>query len=246
MTKTESPAATRAALLDVLEQLVRSRRAIRHFRPDPLPDGLLLRLLDLARWAPSGYNLQPAHFVIVTDPDRKAALHGACMSQRQILEAPAIVVFVGDRRVYQTNFEPMLQAERDAGTLSPQYESLLRQFVPLAFEQGPLGVGWLWKALIAPLGRFFAPIPSIPAVWKEVWLTKQVALAAMNFMLAATAAGLATVPMEGFDAVRVRRALDIPRWGCVVLVVPLGYASEESPSGKTRFDLSRMTHRERW
>ena len=60
----------------------------------------------------------------------------------------------------------------------------------------------------------------------------------MNFMLGATAAGLATVPMEGFDASRVRRVLDIPRWGCVVLVVPIGYAAEDSPSNKTRFGLS--------
>lgn len=230
----------------MLEHLVRSRRAIRRFRNDPLPDSVLTRLLDLARWAPSGYNLQPAHFVIVTDPARKLALHAACMSQTQILEAPVTVVFVGDRRVYRNNFEPMLQSERDAGSLSPQYESALRQFVPLAFEQGPLGAGWLWKALLAPLGRFFAPIPSIPAVWKETWLTKQVALAAMNFMLAAAAGGLATVPMEGFDATRVRRALEIPRWGCVVLVVPVGYAAEDSLSSKTRFELSRMTHRERW
>lgn len=244
---TSAAASDAAALtLPAFEQLVRTRRAVRHFRPDSLPEGMLERLLELARWAPSGYNLQPAHFVIVSDPAGKQALQRACMGQPQVLEAPAVVVFVGDRRVYENNFEAMIAAERQAGTLSPQYESALRKFVPLAFKQGPFGIGWLWKALLAPLARRFVPIPSIPAVRKEAWLSKQVSLAAMNFMLGATAAGLATVPMEGFDALRVRRALQIPRWGCVVLVVPVGYAAETSTSNKTRFELGRMTHRERW
>ena len=57
--------------LESFETLVRSRRATRRFKRDPIPDGLLARVLDTARWAPSGYNLQPTHFVVVTDPALK-------------------------------------------------------------------------------------------------------------------------------------------------------------------------------
>jgi nitroreductase len=231
--------------LDVFESLVRSRRSIRHFAPDPIPDELLQRLLDCARWAPSGYNLQPTHFVVVTRPEIKQKLLAACMAQRQIVEAHAIVVFAGDRRAWNHNAEEMLRQEVAAGTITRDYEHRLRRVLPLAFSHGPLGLGWLWKALLAPLAAWFRPIPSIPAVHKRFWLAKQVSLAAMVFMLAAESAGLSTVPMEGFDERRVRKILGIPATCIVPILVPVGYAADR-PAGKTRLPLERMLHWETW
>lgn len=231
--------------LDDFEALVRTRRAVRHFRPDPLPPGVLERLLDCARWAPSGYNLQPTRMVVVTRPEVKQALFAACMEQRQVLEAPVVTVFLGDRRVYHTHFERVLGMERDNGSITPEYEARLRQFVPLAFHQGPLGLGWVWKAALLPLLRLVRPLPHVAAVHKSHWLTKQVSLAAMNFMLAAQAAGLATVPMEGFDERRVRRVLRAPRWLTVMVVIPVGFAADASLS-KTRVPLADLVHYERW
>ena len=109
------------------------------------------------------------------------------MGQSQIREASAIVVLTGDRLVATKHFETVLELERAVGTLSPEYEAALRKFVPLAFSHGPLGLGWLWKALLAPLARVVVPVPSIPAVQKRFWLAKQVMLCAMNLMLAAEA-----------------------------------------------------------
>src|SRR3990170_5329193 len=87
------------------DAMVRQRRAIRHFREDPVPDELIRRLLDCTRWAPSGYNLQPTHFVVVRDEAIKQRLYTVCMNQRQLLEAPVVVVFTGDRWVQENNFE---------------------------------------------------------------------------------------------------------------------------------------------
>jgi len=231
--------------LDEFETLVRSRRATRHFKSDPIPEELLSRLLDAARWAPSGYNLQPTHFVVVTDPELKKKLHSPCLNQQQILEAPATVVFTGDRKVYQNNFEKSVALDIDAGATSEEYRAKLKQFVSLAFEQGPAGLGWLAKSVFKPLRHWFTPTPDIPAVQKRYWLTKQVILSAMNFILAARAAGLDTVPMEGFDEARVRRALKIPCSHIVPLVVPVGYASDVNLK-KTRLPLKGMLHWNGW
>lgn len=225
--------------------LVRSRRSTRHFRPEPVPPELLDELLEAARWAPSGFNLQPTHFVVVTDPDVKARLFPACMKQRQVLEAGATVVFTGDRRVVANNFERVLQQDREAGATNDAYEKLLRWGVPLSFNQGPLGLGWLWKAVAGTVAGRFTPIPSIQAVHKSYWLAKQVALSAMVFMLAAHAAGLATCPMEGFGEPQLRRALGIPSSQSVVLVVAVGYADNSSLK-KTRLPLEGRVHRDRW
>ncbi len=231
--------------LDDFEKLVRARRSVRKFLPTPIPEGLLDRLLDAARWAPSGYNLQPTHFTVVTDTELKKKLHSACLHQRQILEAPAIVVFSGDRQVFRNNLEAMIREESAAGSVNPEYANMLRRYTDLAFSHGPVKMGWVAKAVGMPVLRFFKSTPEVPAVEKKNWLTKQVMLTAMNFMLAAKSAGLDTVPMEGFDPVRVRRILNIPATHVIPVLIPVGYAPDEKRL-KTRLPLASMSHRNRW
>ena len=228
-----------------LDTLVRSRRAVRHFKPDSLPDGLLEKLVATSKWAPSGYNLQPTHFVLVTDESIKPALCAACMNQKQIREAPATVVFTGDRRVAQTHLNRMIAQEYEDGSMSKEYERMLRKYVPLAFDTGPAGWGWLWKATTPALLSRFTPVPLFPAVHRGYWLAKQVMLCAMTFMLAAAAAGLGTCPMEGYDDRRVRKVLKIPRHHQVVLVVPVGYIADP-PRSRTRLPLENVMHRNRY
>ncbi len=55
---------------DSLLELVKKRRSIRRFKPDPIPDEYVEKIIDVARWAPSGFNMQPWEFVVV----RKAEL----------------------------------------------------------------------------------------------------------------------------------------------------------------------------
>ena len=43
------------------------RRSIRRFKPDPVPEEMIHRIIEAARWAPSGFNMQPWEFVVVTD-----------------------------------------------------------------------------------------------------------------------------------------------------------------------------------
>mgnify|MGYP000312174284 CR=1 FL=1 len=51
---------------------VRQRRSVRDFRPDPVPKALLAEVLDAARWAPSGSNIQAWRIVAVTGAARDA------------------------------------------------------------------------------------------------------------------------------------------------------------------------------
>ena len=57
-----------------LAALFRWRRDVRHFRRDPLPDGLLERLLEQANLAPSVGLSQPWRFVTVEDTARRVAI----------------------------------------------------------------------------------------------------------------------------------------------------------------------------
>lgn len=63
-----------AAFRGGFETLLHWRRDVRHFRTDPLPEGLVERLLGLACLAPSVGLSEPWRFVLVQDPARRAAV----------------------------------------------------------------------------------------------------------------------------------------------------------------------------
>lgn len=56
-----------------LGEAIYSLRAIRRHRPDPIPDDDIRAILDAAIQAPNGGNMQPWHFLVVTDADLRAA-----------------------------------------------------------------------------------------------------------------------------------------------------------------------------
>jgi nitroreductase len=226
------------AALASFEELARKRRATRHFVQQPVERSLVERLLRTAQWAPSGYNLQPTRFVVVADPLIRSRIRRACMNQQPVAEAPLVIVFAGDHQA-SDRLEETLESDLASGSITVEYSRFLRKIVGLMFKQGPLGLNWFWKATLIPVARVFVPIPQIMAVYKRFWLAKQAMLCAMNFMLAAEAAGLGTVPMEGFDAGRLRRALELPHSWEPILVVPVGYASS-APAKRTRLPLERV------
>jgi ferredoxin len=56
------------------ERLIIERRSVRNFKPDPVPEPLIRRVLEAGRFAPSGGNNQPWKFAVVTDPELIAEL----------------------------------------------------------------------------------------------------------------------------------------------------------------------------
>lgn len=56
------------------EVVIRSAGSCREFRPDPVPDDVLAKVFDLARFAPQGGNRQPVRWVVVRDPKTRAVL----------------------------------------------------------------------------------------------------------------------------------------------------------------------------
>ncbi|MFD1343959.1 5,6-dimethylbenzimidazole synthase [Litorisediminicola beolgyonensis] len=81
-------------LAEAFERLVRIRRDVRRFRPDPLPEGCLDRLLAIAHHAPSVGLSQPWRFVRVGDPERRRAL----AEHVDACNAEAAQAYSGERR----------------------------------------------------------------------------------------------------------------------------------------------------
>ncbi len=64
-------------------QLVKTRRSIRSFKSDPVSDEDVERIIEAARFAPSGANSQPWEFIIVKDKETKDAIVGIVTEQAE-------------------------------------------------------------------------------------------------------------------------------------------------------------------
>jgi len=76
-------------------KVIKERRSVRRYKGDPIPEDMLLRVLEAARYSPSGKNLQPWKFILVKHKDLKQKLAKASAGQSFIAEAPLVVVACG-------------------------------------------------------------------------------------------------------------------------------------------------------
>jgi len=89
-----------------LSEVLHRRRSIRRFQDRPVPENLIRTLLDVARWAPSGANRQPWHFVVVTDEGVRNDLASSAKAvffdlNAHLRDAPVVIVACSDPRVSQ-------------------------------------------------------------------------------------------------------------------------------------------------
>jgi len=82
--------------LDVFET-IQLRRSVRAFDSRPIPDEILLKILESARWAPSAINYQPWHFIVVTDAEKREILSQARFA-KVLRESPVVIVGCGDQK----------------------------------------------------------------------------------------------------------------------------------------------------
>lgn len=83
-----------------LSEVIRTRRSIRQFKSDPVPEVVLKELLEAARIAPSGTNLQPTRYVIIKSKEEREKLKD-CTPLPFVPEAPVIIACCYDTMSYQ-------------------------------------------------------------------------------------------------------------------------------------------------
>jgi len=80
--------------LDIYEAIL-TRHSVRSYRPDPIEDDRLRRILEATRMAPSAINDQPYKFILVRDQRLRRDLVEVCRGQSFVGEAPVVVVVCG-------------------------------------------------------------------------------------------------------------------------------------------------------
>lgn len=206
-----------------LKDSIEQRRAARAFRSDPIPDAILEEVLRLSMRSPSGYNLQPWRFIVVRKPENREKLKACAFNQRQVGEAPVVLICCGDRRVATPEYiESVIELGAEAGAMNEAYADVMRQQIPALFENRPC-------------------FDSV-----EAWTNRHTMLAVAHLLIVARSYGVDSCPMEGFVTAQVKEAFQIPEEVDVCCLVALGYAAEPFKEYGGRFGIDKVCFGERY
>lgn len=86
------------------DKVIRTRRSIRSYSSREVSENSIEKILEAARIAPSGNNLQPWSFIVVRDRDKKEKIARACYGQSFVASAPVVIVACGFP--YANRYEP--------------------------------------------------------------------------------------------------------------------------------------------
>ena len=140
--------------------IIRSRKSIRRYRKDPIPEDVFLRVLEAARLAPSGKNLQPWKFIVTREEGMKKSLAEASRGQLFMARAPVILAACGC---------PEMSYPKQGNYMKswPIDVTIALQHLMLQAEEEGLGTCWIGafeetevKALL-----------DVPADWRVLALT---------------------------------------------------------------------------
>jgi nitroreductase len=81
--------------MDVFEA-ISTRRSIRKYKREPIPDDVLQKVLESARLAPSASSRQPWELIIIRNSGTKKSMAMACNDARFVEECDILIVGTGD------------------------------------------------------------------------------------------------------------------------------------------------------
>ncbi|BAU67387.1 Nitroreductase [Stanieria sp. NIES-3757] len=204
-----------------LTEAIEQRRAARSFKSDPIPTEILQEILRLGTRSPSGFNLQPWRFIVVREQANKDKLRACAFDQRQVSEAPIVLICCGNRSMNRSEYiESIIQLGLDAGAMNDNYANYLRSAIPQLFDNH----------------TSFGSL--------EAWTNRHTMLAVAHLMIVAKSFGVDSCPMEGFITSQVKEAFNIPEEVDVCCLVPMGYADEPFKAYGGRFEIEQVCYSE--
>lgn len=116
------------------QELIRARRSVRGYKPDPVGKDILLRVLDAGRIAPTACNLQAFSLIVVTEPETRRRMR-AVYGSDWFCKAPVIVVGC---------VEPAKAWKRRDGWNSAEVDlAIVMDHIILAATEEGLGTCWV-------------------------------------------------------------------------------------------------------
>lgn len=181
-------------------EVIRSRRSIRRFKSEPISDEQIKELMEAARLAPSGLNLQPWRYVIVKDKAVRESISKAVPSAH-VAQAPLIIVCCMDTKNFESTgarVQELHEAGAMANTSFSSYSS----------------------------DDFFAG-KNIDEFWIKSNLMLNTAISVEHIVLKAADLGLGSCWIGIFDKDGIKKAIGIDDRYDVFALLPIGYPDQD-------------------
>lgn len=173
-----------------------SRRAIRKYLQQPVPEADVREIIRQVSLAPSPNNIQPWRFVVVRDPALKKQLEPAGLNQRQVLSTHCLIVLYAD-------MEDVLATSAEIVHPGITGDARVRALAGVTKE---------WDGQ--------------PMDERQRFAHGIAYIALGYFVLAAESMGYRTSPMLGFNAVEVKSILGLPDRVTIPAVIAMGLGDE--------------------
>jgi nitroreductase len=179
-----------------LSDVIASRRSIRKFRKQDISADTIRLLLDAARLAPSGSNLQPARFIVAQSQTAKEAL-GQCTPYKFIIKASVVFVCCADLTAL-TSRDTRMGELLEAGVF---------EGVDVNFDGAPYST-------------------TMEADAARAYLSMNVAIAIEHIVLKAVDLGLGSCWLGRFDRDKLKEYLKLDDNIYPVVLLPVGYPDQ--------------------
>ena len=204
------------ALVPDIFEAMRTQRAMRRLKPDPVPEEYLRKIIWAATRAPNGGNVQPWRFLVIQDAEKKRAL----------------------QRIYSAQWEPYVKAYN----LDAPMPEETRRSMKLSLERGTYLSDHLHEApaIIIPCG-FLLAINSGIASGSSIYPAIQNLMLAARALGLGTV--LTTLHRQNEGA--VRELLGIPENAHTAALIPVGWPMGKFGEGP-RLPVEAVTYWDAW
>jgi nitroreductase len=202
-----------------LLKAIQSRRSIRKFKSNEVPDHIIKELLDAARLAPSGSNLQATRFVVIKSPVERMKLK-ECTLLPFVAHAPVIIACCIDKEGMgntQVRYRELMEAQAFVGT-------------PLADDPTLMEAAAKRRS-------------SMDQATIKAYLSLNAAIAIEHIVLRAVDLGLGSCWIMMFDSAKTKSMLELGDRYEVIALLPIGYP-DQSPAARPRLPLEELILKE--
>ena len=227
------------SLAQSFDEIVHKRRSNRKYDPNvEVPNEVIHNSLERSILSPNSSNMQLWEFYWIQDPSLKEQFTDFCLGQNAARTAKHLVVFVTRQDYWKKRVQWHLELiKKDIhGEPTPSQQKLLNYYgklMPLAYGTDQFGfLSFIRRTLSLIVGAARPMMRFKGRADQRVTVHKSCALAAQTFMLSIAAEGFDSCPMEGFDAVRVKKALNLPEMAEVNMIISVGKGTEAGLWGK--------------
>lgn len=182
------------------EQITKNRRSINFFDPEKeVPREKIKKMVELASYTPSSFNLQPWNLMVLQNREQKEQLKALAWDQPKIVEAPVTMIVLADKEGWKQGH--------------PGFERTWQEMVKI----GMPGTQRDWFLNATNSLYNWSPDANL------AFAAKNAGFFAMSLMYAAVSLGLDSHPMDGFDHEGVKKAFNIPDRYWITMLLAVGY-----------------------